>query len=146
MIKNELDKITINKTVSSFDEMPFALLSKEKYLEKEDTLLEDNIKFTSNIKSLNDFFKDYTSYQIDYTLNFQDDKSKNILYLKYDSDLKNLIKRKLIAIQERKFYDKVLPRLTTILEIIYPENKLYNNRIKIETFLKWKHLLNYNKK
>lgn len=136
MIKNELDKITINKTVSSFDEMPFALLSKEKYLEKEDTLLEDNIKFTSNIKSLNDFFKDYTSYQIDYTLNFQDDKSKNILYLKYDSDLKNLIKRKLIAIQERKFYDKVLPRLTTILEIIYPENKLYNNRIKIETFLK----------
>lgn len=146
MIKNELDKITINKTVSSFDEMPFALLSKEKYLEKEDTLLEDNIKFTSNIKSLNDFFKDYTSYQIDYTLNFQDNKSKNILYLKYDSDLKNLIKRKLIAIQERKFYDKVLPRLTTILETIYPENKLYNNRIKIETFLKWKHLLNYNKK
>ena len=136
MIKNELDKITINKTVSSFDEMPFTLLSKEKYLEKEDTLLEDNIKFTSNIKSLNDFFKDYTSYQIDYTLNFQDDKSKNILYLKYDSDLKNLIKRKLIAIQERNFYDKVLPRLTTILEIIYPENKLYNNRIKIETFLK----------
>ena len=136
MIKNELDKITINKTVSSFDEMPFALLSKEKYLEKEDTLLEDNIKFTSNIKSLNDFFKDYTSYQIDYTLNFQDDKSKNILYLKYDSDLKNLIKRKLIAIQERNFYDKVLPRLTTILETIYPENKLYNNRIKIETFLK----------
>lgn len=136
MIKNELDKITINKTVSSFDEMPFALLSKEKYLEKEDTLLEDNIKFTSNIKSLNDFFKDYTSYQIDYTLNFQDNKSKNILYLKYDSDLKNLIKRKLTAIQERKFYDKVLPRLTTILEIIYPENKLYNNRIKIETFLK----------
>ena len=136
MIKNELDKITINKTVSSFDEMPFALLSKEKNLEKEDTLLEDNIKFTSNIKSLNDFFKDYTSYQIDYTLNFQDDKSKNIFYLKYDSDLKNLIKRKLIAIQERKFYDKVLPRITTILEIIYPENKLYNNRIKIETFLK----------
>lgn len=110
-----------------------ALKKLKKYLEKEDRLLEDNIKFTNNIKSIYEYFKDYTSDQIDYALNFLDDKSKNILYLKYGSDLKNPIKRKLTAIQERKLYDKVLPRLTNILETIYPENKLYNNHIKTET-------------
>lgn len=112
-----------------------ALKKLKEYFEKNNMLLEETSKFAKKnvVKSLYDYFKDYTTDQIDYALNFLDEDSKNILYLKFGGDLKNPIKRKLTAIQEKKFYDKVLPRLTKILETLYPENKLYNNHINIET-------------
>lgn len=114
-----------------------ALRKLKEYFEKNNLLYKDNFKVEiinkKPIKSLYDYFKEYTPEQIDYALNFLDDDCKNIISLKFGGNLKNPIKRKLTEIQERKFHTKVLPRLAKILDMIYPENKLYNNHINMDT-------------
>ena len=103
------------------------------YFHKKNIVLETNDTKNNITKTLYDYLTNYTPDQIDYVLNILDEESKNILSLKYGEDLKHPIKRKLTAIQDKKFYNKVLPRLTKLLETFYPSNKLKNDIVSPDT-------------
>ena len=59
---------------------------------------------------------------------------KNIIYFKFGKDLKHH-NRLLSMNKERKFYNEILPKITEILERLYPHNKIEpNNKVNSKTF------------
>ena len=59
---------------------------------------------------------------------------KNIIYFKFGKDLKHY-NRLLSMDKERKFYNEILPKITEILERLYPHNKIEpNNKVNSKTF------------
>ena len=112
-----------------------ALKKMRLYFNEKDIVLEtNNSKIKNNIiKTLYDYLTNYTIDQIDYALTMLDEESKHILVLKYGGDFKKPLKRKLTTIQDKKFYEKVLPRLTKLLEELYPNNIMNNDMISPET-------------
>lgn len=137
-----------------------ALSKLKKYYRKDNVLSEevDNNEFVrkSIIKTIYDYFNDYSFSQVDYAINYLSDECKDILTMKFGGDLKNPVKGRISSIQERKFYNKVLPRLTRILDMIYPKNTLNNESVssntceilltlfKINTFIELQHQISYD--
>lgn len=114
-----------------------ALIKLKKYYRKDNILTEkiDNNEFVRKniVKTIYDYFKDYSISQIDYAISYLNDESKDILTMKFGGDLKNPVIGRISSIQERKFYNKVLPRLTRILDMIYPKGTFNNETVSPKT-------------
>ena len=100
-----------------------ALEKLKKYFNRYKVWQEDisnNALLRKNIsKTIYDYNKKYAYSEVNYAISLLPEDYKNILYIKFGKDLKHPIKGQLSMIQERKFYEKILPKLNEILESLY---------------------------
>lgn len=108
-----------------------ALTKLQKYLKKYVWQEDNNNLYLRNIYS---YFKDYQEIEVNYAISILPEEYKNIIYFKFGKDLKHY-NRLLSMDKERKFYNEILPKITEILERLYPHNKIKpNNKVNSKTF------------
>lgn len=108
-----------------------ALTKLQKYFKKYVWQEDNNNLYLRNIYS---YFKDYQEIEVNYAISILPEEYKNIIYFKFGKDLKHY-NRLLNMDKERKFYNEILPKITEILERLYPHNKIeHNNKINSKTF------------
>ena len=103
-----------------------ALTKLQKYF-KRYVWQEDNNNLYS--RTIYSYFKDYQEIEVNYAISILPEEYKNIIYFKFGKDLKHH-NRLLSMDKERKFYNEILPKITEILERLYPHNKIEpNNKV-----------------
>lgn len=103
----------------------------QKYFKKYVWQEDNNNLYLRNIYS---YFKDYQEIEVNYAISILPEEYKNIIYFKFGKDLKHY-NRLLSMDKERKFYNEILPKITEILERLYPHNKIKpNNKVNSKTF------------
>lgn len=108
-----------------------ALTKLQKYFKKYVWQEDNNNLYLRNIYS---YFKDYQEIEVNYAISILPEEYKNIIYFKFGKDLKHY-NRLLSMDKERKFYNEILPKITEILERLYPHNKIKpNNKVNSKTF------------
>lgn len=108
-----------------------ALTKLQKYFKKYVWQEDNNNLYLRNIYS---YFKDYQEIEVNYAISILPEEYKNIIYFKFGKDLKHY-NRLLSMDKERKFYNEILPKITEILERLYPHNKIeHNNKVNSKTF------------
>ena len=108
-----------------------ALTKLQKYF-KRYVWQEDNNNLYS--RTIYSYFKDYQEIEVNYAISILPEEYKNIIYFKFGKDLKHH-NRLLSMNKERKFYNEILPKITEILERLYPHNKIKpNNKVNSKTF------------
>lgn len=108
-----------------------ALTKLQKYFKKYVWQEDNNNLYLRNIYS---YFKDYQEIEVNYAISILPEEYKNIIYFKFGKDLKQH-NRLLSMDKERKFYNEILPKITEILERLYPHNKIKpNNKVNSKTF------------
>ena len=108
-----------------------ALTKLQKYFKKYVWQEDNNNLYLRNIYS---YFKDYQEIEVNYSISILPEEYKNIIYFKFGKDLKHY-NRLLSMDKERKFYNEILPKITEILERLYPHNKIKpNNKVNSKTF------------
>lgn len=108
-----------------------ALTKLQKYFKKYVWQEDNNNLYLRNIYS---YFKDYQEIEVNYAISILLEEYKNIIYFKFGKDLKHY-NRLLSMDKERKFYNEILPKITEILERLYPHNKIKpNNKVNSKTF------------
>lgn len=108
-----------------------ALTKLQKYFKKYVWQEDNNNLYLRNIYS---YFKDYQEIEVNYAISILPEEYKNIMYFKFGKDLKHY-NRLLSMDKERKFYNEILPKITEILERLYPHNKIKpNNKVNSKTF------------
>lgn len=108
-----------------------ALTKLQKYF-KRYVWQEDNNNLYS--RTIYSYFKDYQEIEVNYAISILPEEYKNIIYFKFGKDLKHY-NRLLSMDKERKFYNEILPKITEILERLYPHNKIEpNNKVNSKTF------------
>ena len=108
-----------------------ALTKLQKYF-KRYVWQEDNNNLYS--RTIYSYFKDYQEIEVNYAISILPEEYKNIIYFKFGKDLKHY-NRLLSMDKERKFYNEILPKITEILERLYPHNKIKpNNKVNSKTF------------
>ena len=108
-----------------------ALTKLQKYF-KRYVWQEDNNNLYS--RTIYSYFKDYQEIEVNYAISILPEEYKNIIYFKFGKDLKHH-NRLLSMDKERKFYNEILPKITEILERLYPHNKIEpNNKVNSKTF------------
>ena len=108
-----------------------ALTKLQKYFKKYVWQEDNNNLYSRNIYS---YFKDYQEIEVNYAISILPEEYKNIIYFKFGKDLKHY-NRLLSMDKERKFYNEILPKITEILERLYPHNKIKpNNKVNSKTF------------
>lgn len=108
-----------------------ALTKLQKYFKKYVWQEDNNKLYLRNIYS---YFKDYQEIEVNYAISILPEEYKNIIYFKFGKDLKHY-NRLLSMDKERKFYNEILPKITEILERLYPHNKIKpNNKVNSKTF------------
>ena len=108
-----------------------ALTKLQKYF-KRYVWQEDNNNLYS--RTIYSYFKDYQEIEVNYAISILPEEYKNIIYFKFGKDLKHH-NRLLSMDKERKFYNGILPKITEILERLYPHNKIEpNNKVNSKTF------------
>lgn len=108
-----------------------ALTKLQKYFKKYVWQEDSNNLYLRNIYS---YFKDYQEIEVNYAISILPEEYKNIIYFKFGKDLKHY-NRLLSMDKERKFYNEILPKITEILERLYPHNKIKpNNKVNSKTF------------
>ena len=108
-----------------------ALTKLQKYF-KRYVWQEDNNNLYS--RTIYSYFKDYQEIEVNYAISILPEECKNIIYFKFGKDLKHY-NRLLSMDKERKFYNEILPKITEILERLYPHNKIKpNNKVNSKTF------------
>lgn len=86
------------------------------------------------LRTIYSYFKDYQEIEVNYAISILPEEYKNIIYIKFSKDLKHH-NRLLSMDKERKFYNEILPKITEILERLYPHNKIKpNNKVNSKTF------------
>lgn len=107
-----------------------ALTKLQKYFKKYVWQEDNNNLYLRNIYS---YFKDYQEIEVNYAISILPEEYKNIIYFKFGKDLKHY-NRLLSMDKERKFYNEILPKITEILERLYPHNKIKpNNKVNSKT-------------
>lgn len=107
-----------------------ALTKLQKYFKKYVWQEDNNNLYLRNIYS---YFKDYQEIEVNYAISILPEEYKNIIYFKFGKDLKHY-NRLLSMDKERKFYNEILPKITEILERLYPHNKIeHNNKVNSKT-------------
>lgn len=85
------------------------------------------------LRTIYSYFKDYQEIEVNYAISILPEEYKNIIYFKFGKDLKHY-NRLLSMDKERKFYNEILPKITEILERLYPHNKIeHNNKVNSKT-------------
>lgn len=108
-----------------------ALTKLQKYFKKYVWQEDNNNLYLRTIYS---YFKDYQEIEVNYAISILPEEYKNIIYFKFGKDLKHY-NRLLSMDKERKFYNEILPKITEILERLYPHNKIeHNNKVNSKTF------------
>lgn len=108
-----------------------ALTKLQKYFKKYVWQEDNNNLYLRTIYS---YFKDYQEIEVNYAISILPEEYKNIIYFKFGKDLKHY-NRLLSMDKERKFYNEILPKITEILERLYPHNKIKpNNKVNSKTF------------
>lgn len=108
-----------------------ALTKLQKYFKRYVWQEDNNNLYSRNIYS---YFKDYQEIEVNYAISILPEEYKNIIYFKFGKDLKHY-NRLLSMDKERKFYNEILPKITEILERLYPHNKIKpNNKVNSKTF------------
>ena len=108
-----------------------ALTKLQKYFKRYVWQEDNNNLYLRNIYS---YFKDYQEIEVNYAISILPEEYKNIIYFKFGKDLKHY-NRLLSMDKERKFYNEILPKITEILERLYPHNKIKpNNKVNSKTF------------
>lgn len=108
-----------------------ALTKLQKYF-KRYVWQEDNNNLYS--RTIYSYFKDYQEIEVNYAISILPEEYKIIIYFKFGKDLKHH-NRLLSMDKERKFYNEILPKITEILERLYPHNKIEpNNKVNSKTF------------
>lgn len=108
-----------------------ALTKLQKYFKRYVLQEDNNNLYSRNIYS---YFKDYQEIEVNYAISILPEEYKNIIYFKFGKDLKHY-NRLLSMDKERKFYNEILPKITEILERLYPHNKIKpNNKVNSKTF------------
>lgn len=107
-----------------------ALTKLQKYFKRYVLQEDNNNLYSRNIYS---YFKDYQEIEVNYAISILPEEYKNIIYFKFGKDLKHY-NRLLSMDKERKFYNEILPKITEILERLYPHNKIeHNNKVNSKT-------------
>lgn len=107
-----------------------ALTKLQKYFKKYVWQEDNNNLYLRTIYS---YFKDYQEIEVNYAVSILPEEYKNIIYFKFGKDLKHY-NRLLSMDKERKFYNEILPKITEILERLYPHNKIeHNNKVNSKT-------------
>lgn len=108
-----------------------ALTKLQKYFKKYVWQEDNNNLYLRTIYS---YFKDYQEIEVNYAISILPEEYKNIIYFKFGKNLKHY-NRLLSMDKERKFYNEILPKITEILERLYPHNKIKpNNKVNSKTF------------
>lgn len=85
------------------------------------------------LRTIYSYFIDYQEIEVNYAISILPEEYKNIIYFKFGKDLKRH-NRQLSMDKERKFYNEILPKITEILERLYPHNKIeLNNKVNSKT-------------
>lgn len=85
------------------------------------------------LRTIYSYFIDYQEIEVNYAISILPEEYKNIIYFKFGKDLKRH-NRQLSMDKERKFYNEILPKITEILERLYPHNKIEpNNKVNSKT-------------
>lgn len=70
----------------------------------------------TKLKTIYEYFSDYSREEIDYVLNELDDSSKELIYARYGSDLDNPVSVSLGEKETAKFYNSLIPRIRKKLD------------------------------
>lgn len=85
------------------------------------------------LRTIYSYFIDYQEIEVNYAISILPEEYKNIIYFKFGKDLKRH-NRQLSMDKERKFYNEILPKITEILERLYPHKKIEpNNKVNSKT-------------
>jgi len=96
-------------------------------------VMQEDINNNLYLRTIYSYFKDYQDIEVNYAISILPEEYKNIIYYKFGKDLKHH-NRQLSMSKERKFYNEILPKLTEILERLYPHNEIkLNNKVNPKT-------------